>query len=433
MSIHVKAERYVPALERASIELRSRYYLDPTGLRMREKRTYETHSDTCDYWEYRDSTDNGKTWGEWIRESAEAKEPLLGEDQCEFLDYSSASHLWNPVHRHYVSVRRFFVYLNGREEAWSNHWANELGFFFHSYLVVENEANESVSSKLVAYEDGALFDRETYRTSGYLAHNRGSCSYMTILKDGDILFNLEIPMHAACRLAGVDVNTYFPSCPDHATGILICRGTWNEAAKTYDLHVSAPIMMDDRLTSRGFSEAAIAELSSGRILVVLRCDSKPYPQWGSRCSPYAPGYKWYCLSDDGGRTFSPPTPWHYDTHEVLYSSATYSRFIRSSINGKLYWVGNITEPTTFSGNWPRYPLQILEVDDEWGCAKKETVTVIDTRRDGETERVQLSNFCLIEDRETGAFLVWLSKYAQFDGSKFTGEVWQYEITVTDEA
>ena len=53
------------------------------------------------------------------------------------------------------------------------------------------------------------------------------------------------------------------------------------------------------------------------------------------------------------------------------------------IESELYWIGNITGHVTNEG-WPRWPLQIVEVDETYGTAKKESLTVIDTRREGES-------------------------------------------------
>jgi hypothetical protein len=70
------------------------------------------------------------------------------------------------------------------------------------------------------------------------------------------------------------------------------------------------------------------------------------------------------------------------------------------------------------------------VNEESGLLKKETYTVIDTRREGESERVQLSNFSIIEDRETLNFELSLAKLNQFDrDDTFWGEGWTYEIDV----
>ena len=73
---------------------------------------------------------------------------------------------------------------------------------------------------------------------------------------------------------------------------------------------------------------------------------------------------------------------------------------------------------------------MAEVDEDSGLLKKESYTIIDTRREGESERVQLSNFSIIEDRETINFELSLSKLNQFDrDNTFWGEGWTYEIDV----
>ena len=75
---------------------------------------------------------------------------------------------------------------------------------------------------------------------------------------------------------------------------------------------------------------------------------------------------------------------------------------------------------------------MVEVDETYGTAKKESFTVIDDRREGESERIELSNFCLFQNRETGYFEIYMTKRGQFaDEPLFKGEVWHYEITVSD--
>ena len=67
MGISVKREMIVPAPGKAVGETRSRVYLEPEGVKLREFRSVISQSDTSDYTEYRDSPDNGRTWSEWIR------------------------------------------------------------------------------------------------------------------------------------------------------------------------------------------------------------------------------------------------------------------------------------------------------------------------------------------------------------------------------
>jgi hypothetical protein len=75
-------------------------------------------------------------------------------------------------------------------------------------------------------------------------------------------------------------------------------------------------------------------------------------------------------------------------------------------------MGNITETPTI-GNGPRYPLQIVEVDESIPAFKRDTLTVIDDRDPSrDSEHLQLSNFSVVEDRETGDVEVYLTKIGQ---------------------
>ena len=61
---------------------------------------------------------------------------------------------------------------------------------------------------------------------------------------------------------------------------------------------------------------------------------------------------------------------------------------------------------------------------------RDTLTVIDTKREGESDGVQLSNFTLFEDRETGEFELGLTKVGQQDGApSYFCETWKYRIDV----
>lgn len=431
MPITVKSEMIIPAAGKPCYEQRTQHYLDADGLRRRETRGFESQSDTTDYTEYRISADNGRTWGEWIREAPVTKE-RCGEDEIsEHEAYPAVKHVWNPVQRHFVTLELQRIYLGGYEAASSAYWAGE-SETDHSYLVVEEEDGTTYPRQLVRYEEGILYDRATYRDEAYCKHNIAMPTGLTICENGDILIAIVPPVGTCCNMLGLDRSVVFPSRlgNGHATGLLMARGVWNKEKKEYDLTFSNALILDDRQSSRGVQEPIITELASGKILVVCRASNVYASDGATRINPYAPNYKYYTISDDGGKTFSPLVPWHFDTREVIYSSATYALFLRSNTNGKLYWFGNITDPTQTQGNYPRYPLQMVEVDEEWGCAKKDTLTVIDTRREGESERVQLSNFCLLEDRETGNIELYLSKIGQDDNRhEFDCETWKYTITI----
>jgi hypothetical protein len=242
-------------------------------------------------------------------------------------------------------------------------------------------------------------------------------------------------MRLSCKLAGLDVNTFYPSCADLHVGVMIARGHWDAALEDFTFTYSNPIMVSDLQSSRGFTEPQLTILESGRMLLVCRGSNGIEPGWNSRISPTAPGFKWHAWSDDGGRTFTPGMPWHFDTREVVYSSASCFSFFRSSKNGKLYWIGNIiNEPWKINGNDPRNILQICEVDETYGHLIKDTLTVIDTVREGQTD-VELSNFHLLENRETLDLELRLAKI-DFDGKLqdngfWYSEAWEYTIHFED--
>ena len=77
---------------------------------------------------------------------------------------------------------------------------------------------------------------------------------------------------------------------------------------------------------------------------------------------------------------------------------------------------------------------MIEIDQETGLAIRNSQVLIDTRRTGESDKVQLSNFCILEDCEAGTLEIYLSKLDQFSGKhKYDCETWKYTVYLpTDE-
>jgi hypothetical protein len=71
-------------------------------------------------------------------------------------------------------------------------------------------------------------------------------------------------------------------------------------------------------------------------------------------------------------------------------------------------MGNISRANS-NGNAPRYPLVLAEVDRRTGLLIRNTVTVIDDRKPGESETLTLSNFCVREDRGTADLLLHMTR------------------------
>ena len=101
----------------------------------------------------------------------------------------------------------------------------------------------------------------------------------------------------------------------------------------------------------------------------------------------------------------------------------------SDDDGKTYWFGNITGPEAY-GNHPRYPLVMAAVDEETGFLKRDTHTVIDDRDPKtESEQVQLSNFTILEDRETRNIELFLTRLGASGEDMWCSSAYKYTIEI----
>ena len=402
-------------------------YTDHTGLR--RKRHELTYSD--DDFNEKDricySNDNGRTWGPWEDVYHNTYERIGPNGEHERTCHEFTADIYNPVHHHYISIGMERIFAYGHKNALANYWSGKEALSDHCYLCVRKEGTEVSIPHFIKFEEGGEYNPDNPLDENYFYKNLAYFSKPYVMKTGDIIFPITPTVSACCRLLDRDAKEIFPSAPHIMTGLIVVRGKWN--GEKYDLTFSRPVIISDLKSSRGIDEPTIAELNSGRILVVFRGSNQQSSGWNSRIEPGTPGHKWYCYSDDGGKTFTEPVPWHFDNGEVIYSSATVSHFLRSAKNGKLYWFGNITG-YPINGNSPRYPLQVVEVNETYGTAKRNTLTVIDTRREGESEYVQLSNFALLDDRETGDIECYLTKICTLGMEAdrlWKGAAWKYRI------
>lgn len=425
----VEKELLVPATGTGVAEKRLQYYLDAEGTVRKEIKEFQSQDDTADYREYRYSYDNGKTWTEWFREPLPAREPVGNDEIDENLGYQNAQHIYNPIVGHFVSLQCQFIYIDGYAATEAHYWA---GYTrpMHSFLMIEEADGTAHERVLVKYEEGDDYDRATYRTTNYLTTNISRGSDLIVLENGDILFNLCIPVNVACEIAGLNLQDVFPTTGGngHAWALLVARGVWNATTKQYDITYSKPIIMDDTLSTRGISEPMFAELPDGRIFCIFRTSTDKVSGWTYRLNANAPACKYYVISKDGGKTFSEPKPWCYENGEIVYSPASICQVVKSEVTGKLYWIGNACTKEEVNGAYPRFPLYLIEINPETGLAIRESTTLIDTRRTGESEKVQLSNFCILEDCEAGTLEIYLSKLGQFSGKPtYECETWKYTV------
>ncbi len=412
---------------------------EPDG-RLREERGFANECDYACGLEVRYSSDKGKTWTDWetvFRDTSDSRHGAVpGSDEGDELLGGVSPSLYDPKSGCYFGVGSTFYYIKG----------HNVGYFamalegkdyvrYHAYYAIKYPDGREVKKMFELEEGGEDYDPNNLRNPNFLDKNRCLAGDLQILPDGDLTFNLYPSVTLGCKLAGIDVNTFFPSSPNLHYGLIVVRAHWDEAKGDYEFIYSNPIMLSDLQSSRCVMEPHLTFLPDGRWLLVVRGSNYTHEPWNTRISSAAPGFKWYTMSYDGGRSFVPLMPWHFDTREVVYSSASIHSFYRCPKNGKLYWIGNVVEPEKVFANDPRYPLQICEVDETRGCLIKDTLTVIDTVREGQY-KVELSNFNLLEDPDTGDLELRLTKININDAEQGMGkpgdwysEAWEYFIDI----
>jgi len=174
-------------------------------------------------------------------------------------------------------------------------------------------------------------------------------------------------------------------------------------------------------SSRGCLEPTIAQAPDGRLLMVMRGSNESIPD--------QPGVKWFSISHDEGRTWTPPEPWTYTDGETCYSPSSSSQLFQHS-SGRLYWLGNVS-PENPRGSYPRYPLVIGKVDPDSLLLIRESVYPIDTWQpeDGPLP-VMLSSFYAHEDRRNGHILLHLSRVFRHTPDEYpTGEAFLYRLEI----
>ncbi len=437
---HIKITSRMRSCNEDFEESFSRRY-EPDG-RLREDRILASECDYACSSEFRYSSDKGNTWTDWQTQYKDTSSSRHGAvpnspDGDELLGNVNPS-LYDPVSGCTFGVGSTFYYLQGHNVGYfSMALDGEDNVRWHAYYAIRYPDGREIKKMFEFEEGGADYDPEKYRDPAFLDKNRCLAGGLRILPDGDLCFEVYPIVTLCCALAGVDVKTYFPSSPNLHHGMIVVRAHWNHDKGDYDFTYSNVIMLSDAQSSRCIMEPSTVILPNGRWLLVVRGSNYTHEPWRTRISPCAPGFKWYTYSDDGGKTFAPLMPWHFDTREVVYSSASSHSFYRSPKNGKLYWFGNIVEPQKIFANDPRFPLQICQVNEEYGHLIKDTLTVIDTVREGQY-KVELSNFNLLEDPVTKNLEIRLTKININDAEQGNGnpgdwysEAWEYFLEFED--
>jgi hypothetical protein len=201
-------------------------------------------------------------------------------------------------------------------------------------------------------------------------------------------------------------------------GSLCFVGRWNKPQQKYDWKSGKPVWLPRKTAFNGLLEADVAELNDGRVLMVFRITINKGQS----------AHKWFSVSNDAGLTFSEPQIFGYSSGAHFFSGSNFHRLYRNSKTQKLYWIGNIVAEKPTNAGHPRYPLVIAEVDEQKLAIKQETVTEIDSRQAGESERLQLSNFWIIENQKIHDLEVYLTRLGEDPDETFHANAYKYTPT-----
>ena len=200
---------------------------------------------------------------------------------------------------------------------------------------------------------------------------------------------------------GPDGHYYNPGGGLSYCDAAVLRGRWAADGRHLDWELSELVKCDPALSTRGMGEPTVAPLADGRLLMVLRASNDK--------KPALPGRKWVAYSSDQGRTWTKPQYWSYTSGDHFFSPAASSQLLTLS-SGRIFWLGNIC-PKNPTGNRPRYPFVIGEVDRRSGLLDQGSVRVVDDRGPKDSAMLQLSGMAAREDRETGEIVLNLTRWS----------------------
>ena len=334
------------------------------------------NDDNIDSWSEIISLDHGATWGE--------PRPL-SEYGAETVDRGKIkTGLFGCF---YDSLRRGFLVMANREFFPGD---GEGHFDFAT--------SDRRTARIFEYDADSLERRSSVDAGFGLRGVFFSFCFPIRLSTGRLLAPAAVPHWDGGKLV------YHPGCwaPKHRSFTVI-----GECGARGDIHWRAgrPVELDERST-RGFCESTVAELSDGRVAMILRGSNEAV--WERQH-----GYKWAAFSNDGGENWTKPRPMEYDDGTLAESGASGGALFRSVKDGELYWIGNLCpEGAHARGNNPRSPLHLVQVDEKTFRFRKNARTVIDERGPHEDPALQFSNFSYYQERPSGDIMLFLTRYGE---------------------
>ena len=404
----IRRELFMPSPKPGTAVLANTYYTRPKGSELISMHELMSRSDTTDVAFFRFSKDNGRTWtaGEEIRTEERRPQGKLRRmlrGACvdphtgRFLRFRIEGVL--PTDDPLEGMKQWVVFYSASMDGGLTWYLDE--------QIIQKGAAFSPTHPMPGVQTGRTCVMIGDAASGPL-----------ILDDGTILLPVIITP------AGPDGHYYNPGGGYTYTDAAVLHGRWAANGRHLEWELSELVKADPELSTRGMDEPALAELADGRLLMVLRGSNDKKPALPSR--------RWVAYSSDRGRTWTKPAPWTYEGGGDFFSPSSCSQLLTHS-SGRIFWLGNITENNP-SGNRPRYPFVVGEVDRRTGLLRRESVRIVDDRRPGDSLDLSLSNFTAREDRASGEIVLHLSRLFQNSKSEmrdWTSDAYVYHIPINE--
>ena len=332
--VHVKKELYKKHTQKGVAVLIGTCYIGP-NLERREMHCTMASSDTPEAPIVRYSCDNGRTWLRF-----QTLTPIVTWKDGAKITCRCGPQVYDPASQLTVSI-------------WLRRTIKDGLYYDHSfYRTSHNYGKTWGKMTQICYEPGPAFDVNNPLDQNFLERNQiyhGSNLIRHL--SGTLIFagaGIRIPQDAPDP--NPDRKSMHKSMPPDTRNIgsACFSGRWNSQGNCYQWQKSNCVWVPRAVSTRGLREPHVAELNNGNLLVI----------WRGRDSEITPGRKWFSVSKDAGLTLSEVRQLKYDDGSEFYSPSSIHRMIRSTLTGKLYWVGNIC-PTPPNGNRPRYPLDIF--------------------------------------------------------------------------